>query len=308
MKRIHSLFILLFCLYSVVMGQNWFETGAEWVYNQQELLEFPAHGYSRYIVVKDTTVESSNSKLILCEKHSYADGSITFADTIILRENNEKIFRWDGQEFILMYDFTLKEGDTLKVEIKQYPLCDSVSPITIDSITTIIVSGITLKVQHISFAYSLEGQSGRIKDSIVERIGRLRGFIFKPDCGTEYWSTDLLRCYSDSQLEFITEWWKDAYPGAPCDTAIYGPNFIETDGIDNQIIIYPNPCKNYIEINNSSLINRVTIYNVLGQQMMLIEPNDIFIRLDLSSLTYNIYFLIIETENGILAKKIIKSQ
>ncbi len=46
-------------------GQNWFPVGAEWYFNEQLLFDFPAHGYTKYTVDKDTLINSMDAKKII---------------------------------------------------------------------------------------------------------------------------------------------------------------------------------------------------------------------------------------------------
>ena len=46
-------------------GQNWFPVGAEWYFNEQLLFDYPAHGYTKYTVDKDTLINSMDAKKII---------------------------------------------------------------------------------------------------------------------------------------------------------------------------------------------------------------------------------------------------
>lgn len=72
------------------------------------------------------------------------------------------------------------------------------------------------------------------------------------------------------------------------------------------INIYPNPIKNilYIESNEHIKIKKVTVSDILGK-VILIEKNN-FNQLNLSELKSGIILMKIETENGIITKKLIK--
>jgi len=73
------------------------------------------------------------------------------------------------------------------------------------------------------------------------------------------------------------------------------------DNINNDVCIFPNPAKNniFIDINNS--IKTVKILNNLGQ--ILIETNKQ--NIEINSLQMGIYFIVIETENTIVKRKLI---
>jgi len=78
---------------------------------------------------------------------------------------------------------------------------------------------------------------------------------------------------------------------------------------DNSIVdinVYPNPVKSLLFIKNNKhiKINKITIYDILGK--VVFNEKNIFNQLNLYELKSGILFIKIETENGILTKKIIK--
>ena len=77
--------------------------------------------------------------------------------------------------------------------------------------------------------------------------------------------------------------------------------------IDNSFVIYPNPVKNelIIDVENTTSINAITIYNTLGQLTQIIS-NPESTAIDVSELKTGIYFLNITTEKGISSIKFIK--
>ena len=72
-----------------------------------------------------------------------------------------------------------------------------------------------------------------------------------------------------------------------------------------KIAVYPNPTKARININaNQLLISKIQIINSFGQNVMTMSNN--FEVLDISNLSSGIYILKIDTELGMINKKIIK--
>ena len=76
------------------------------------------------------------------------------------------------------------------------------------------------------------------------------------------------------------------------------------DEIFSKTVIYPNPVTDIltIELNNKLELNKVSIYNLLGK---LVIQNDNPV-LNLERLTSGLYILQIETDRGIVTKKLIK--
>ena len=57
----------------------------------------------------------------------------------------------------------------------------------------------------------------------------------------------------------------------------------------NEILIYPNPSKNLVNINSQKIINKLTITNALGEIVFEKYPDQSFLTIDVSSFTNNLY-------------------
>ena len=68
------------------------------------------------------------------------------------------------------------------------------------------------------------------------------------------------------------------------------------------INIFPNPVENILHIENSININSLNVFNQIGQ--LVIESKNK--KLDFSNLSKGLYILSLETETGIITKKIVK--
>ncbi len=85
------------------------------------------------------------------------------------------------------------------------------------------------------------------------------------------------------------------------------------DGVDElseaTINIIPNPATNEITIENSQLrINSIHIYNILGEEVLRLERiANSQKAIDISTWKAGVYFVEVETEKGVVRKKVIKS-
>ncbi|HOU98810.1 MAG TPA: hypothetical protein PLP65_08180, partial [Bacteroidales bacterium] len=86
----------------MVQSQNWFPHGATWFYTYQEQQMFPAEGYTKYTVIKDTIVDSRPSKLIIKEVVRY-NGTILPVNYLIVSEENSRVYYYTNNTFKLMY-------------------------------------------------------------------------------------------------------------------------------------------------------------------------------------------------------------
>jgi calcineurin-like phosphoesterase family protein len=76
--------------------------------------------------------------------------------------------------------------------------------------------------------------------------------------------------------------------------------------LQNEISIYPNPVVNTLTIQNNSntIINSITIYNVLGE--IVLHFNNPSSKLSLSSLNFGVHLIKINTDKGAIHKTILK--
>ena len=81
------------------------------------------------------------------------------------------------------------------------------------------------------------------------------------------------------------------------------------DGFDIKAFIYhPNPVKNILNISYSSDITSVTVFNLLGQQVITLNPNNTEVKVDMSSLADAPYVVNVTSGNSVKTIKIVKRQ
>ena len=69
---------------------------------------------------------------------------------------------------------------------------------------------------------------------------------------------------------------------------------------------FPNPVTSQLTLKGQSNLNKVSIYNVVGQEVLTMEPNNVEAVMDLSSLTSGAYFVKVEINNQIETIRVIK--
>lgn len=72
---------------------------------------------------------------------------------------------------------------------------------------------------------------------------------------------------------------------------------------DNSARIYPNPAKNNVNVEASSIINNVEIFNMMGQRVASIDANDVTVNINTTNLNSGVYMMKVNTENGVINKK-----
>ncbi len=72
------------------------------------------------------------------------------------------------------------------------------------------------------------------------------------------------------------------------------------------IKMYPNPVKNTLTIDANSAINRVSVYNVLGQEVMKVSPKSNTVTLQTNELQKGVYMVTTEIDGKISTSKVVK--
>jgi hypothetical protein len=67
--------------------------------------------------------------------------------------------------------------------------------------------------------------------------------------------------------------------------------------------IYPNPANNVLNITSNENINRVEVFNMMGQMVGAYEANDVNTQINTTAFANGVYTVKIATENGEMTKK-----
>jgi hypothetical protein len=73
-----------------------------------------------------------------------------------------------------------------------------------------------------------------------------------------------------------------------------------------KVKMYPNPASNVLNIESLSNIEKVAVYNVLGQQVLIKSPNSELVTLDVSTLQVGIYVVKTTIDGNVSSSKFIK--
>ncbi|MEI8204058.1 MAG: T9SS type A sorting domain-containing protein [Bacteroidota bacterium] len=195
--------------------------------------------------------------------------------------------RMDSTDTIL-YDFSQQIGDTVHSVIFNY-LCSSeiIKVVKIDSvlIDTVFHRRLALK-GNICLAdtmYFIEGIGGS-------------GGLFEMANGFEWGGT--LICVSHYNQKI----YQSQLYECPIIIGIY------ENKPDAIIKVYPNPTEDKITLENPSIIKdkSITIYNLQGQLLMQQTAKEGKIEIDVSGLLKGMYFVRVETDEGMICGKFVK--
>ena len=207
-----------------------------------------------------------------------------------VREDTNKhvYFRyWTGGPDDLRYDFGANSGDTI------YLFNDPMGNfLVVDSIDTyMLLSGETRKRINLS----CHGPERNIigNDTWIEGIGSLYGITQSGSCILVGDMPQLICFTENDTLKFINENFENCYvvTGIPTNNPI-----------SVMIQIYPNPASGiiFLEINNPQILPlKLTIYDLLGKQILIKEVIEPESKIDISRLTSsNMIFYQLTGSNG----------
>ena len=98
----------------------------------------------------------------------------------------------------------------------------------------------------------------------------------------------------------------------PADEAMLGSvvvsaTFLGTNDLNlAKVALYPNPASTSININAEEMLESVRIFNVLGQEVMNVNPSDRNVSIEISSLQRGVYLANVVTNVGVKTIKFIK--
>jgi len=186
---------------------------ATWYYNQYSLP--PANKLLTFVSERDTSIDGYNAKIIGC--YIYQNQELIRVDSLTKYTSTicNKVYYKVNSEFVELFDFGADIGDTIHSAGEMFPIlmgCDAdftndtvQFSYIIDSISSIIIDGTTLRMQyvHVSSSSTGLGPNWYFNSPIIERMGQIGYGSFwwggGADCIT---GVGYLRCYIDSDISF----------------------------------------------------------------------------------------------------------
>lgn len=117
------------------------------------------------------------------------------------------------------------------------------------------------------------------------------------------YNSNLSMCVDNAQLASLQTTYPDITFTSNCGSTL------GTDSHDfdkNEIKLYPNPAKDFVELKSKENIKNIQLFDEQGRLIINRNYNQNLIKIDLSSQTSGIYLLKIKTDTSESAKKIIK--
>lgn len=231
--------------------------------------------------------------------HKYSDTNFHYSgseSSILIRENNEKVY-WKGtNRDYLLYDFGLQIGDSIYVTPNTpYPIDSTL--LICDNVDTINSMGINRRRLEMRTVHP-SGYYATNKEYWIWGIGSTLGLFNSGHLGFAYTDqTDpLLLC---CQKGMIQVYQNNLYLNCHFNTASLKEFNAES------VKLYPNPTHTVVHISPYQNIKEIQVYNSNGKQVQIhFNRNTQTVHFD--DISKGIYFLKIVTAKSVIIKKIYK--
>ena len=106
------------------------------------------------------------------------------------------------------------------------------------------------------------------------------------------------------------------FPTQPCGmygyaqaedyTLVVGALSVDTNELQN-LTFYPNPTQDQLNLKAESQIESVTVYNLLGQEIINLKPNSMQTQIDMNTLERGVYLMNVTLNGAEITHRIIKN-
>lgn len=301
-------FLFLFIPVEHIYAQTeWAPVGAKWYYSTPYLTPpYDYDGCTLFESIGDTTINGKSCRIIEIRKC----GEQQVISREFLYQTNDSLYYFNNNDFFLLYDFSTVIGDTVVVHNEKffptlgYLFNDSIESFKYKILDTdsVDIGGTWCRRQQINQLQSGDWMLGigQAEESwIIEKIGGYFYFFGRFGYFTFEESSGLLRCYSDSLLEYQNPEWNEA-----CDDVSNTPKINTADFIR----FYPNPANDKVFIELIEGKGVLTIHNLNGQ---IVHSKNLYLGLNTIAIGFlhpDIYFLNVLTNKRIIILKLIKNQ
>ncbi|MDR1181167.1 MAG: T9SS type A sorting domain-containing protein [Bacteroidales bacterium] len=310
--------ILLFTVWQV-KGQEYYEfapVGAEWYYTNT--LADPLESCSKYSVEKDTLIEGSLCKMVIC---SFSYNDYDKIDTVIFKQDGGKIYYYFNEQFNLIYAYDVAVLEEVVFTFKKYNLDKntvSLVPVkcTVRDIQPIEINGRQYKQFFTTIDTIVEDAWFYVSHNhiykYIEQIGHPYVFMEELKTGVDMAVyTRVLRCYIEDDFHYINPWWQQY--DLPCDTLVHykvPDNIISMEMKMASVAVYPNPAndKIHVELNEENFLNgTVRIIDPVGQIVYSSVLTSIKKTVSIAHLSAGIYVLQYSLKNQTFQSKFLKT-
>jgi hypothetical protein len=307
MKKVFSFFVFVFLLSPVLFSQSFFEKDTKYVVRRYVDVENgPSYNTFQELVLDSVKQDDEFYHLLVWigdknTKYYFkaSKGKVYIIDKTFLRNPND---------YHLIYDFNLSQGDIINVDSMRYKGWGTISGIKnyknkIDSVKTFIIQGKLKKAQFVTVE-SPPYES--YKFLFVEGLGCLQTGLLYYEIGDLFFrdrSGTLRICINDSAYNPKIKNNDLEYISTPCMDSAYQHMVDVKNSNKSDPSIFPNPIKDRLTIKDFK--GNIALYDFKGS-LLLEETITYETQLDVQFLPKGIYYLKFFNNKGLDVRKIIK--
>jgi hypothetical protein len=263
---------------------------------------------TRYLLTGDTLISGNIYHIISEENYGSCPPECDCIEHLnghhyIREDSSKKIWIYNPSTMTdsLVYDFNLSAGDTISNSILNHQN----DLMIIQSIDSIFIGNSFRK----KYNYSWNGNNFTCTNFLVEGIGA-GGGLLSPFCGfgCPGNSSRMLLCFQQDNSQLYMRSNDSCITGDTNSYCVFNVGLLMLK--QGQIFsLSPNPATDQLKIDNGELkIDRIEIYNVLGEKRLTLSPspNGEGLRVDVSSLASGIYFIKVKGEKEERIGKFVK--
>ncbi len=286
--------------------------GAKWIYETASyaFTGEKSNSITIFESIQDTVVNQKKCRLL--KRYEIVKGKIGnpnmtyFYKPAIILQDKYKIFHLIQDSLYLLYDWSLKSGDSIELQGERFPTEGLVPGYSTKIKSNIIDTSFRFSVRKIEQDMFCGGRLGSWVNIIqFEKFGMTENCLFYMGefCGIDYNITYHLRCYQDDQVGLIK------FDSIPCDSIRTEVHEIAEEP---KLIIYPTIVSNQLNLFfDENYINYSQIFSMNGTLMLnpINSINNNKSAIDVSYLIPGIYILKTKLKHGnILVNKFIKME
>lgn len=287
-------------MFSIGFGQtNWIKGNAVWHYNFTNI----SYGWIKLWTAGDTLIQTKTCTILRSVKHEFVtmgpNGDVVEAESPYISGylyfENDTVFRWETDHFVVLYDFTADPGDSWIISrgVNSSFGCNDTSICHVDVVSSVVLDGTTYN----QFVLSPAADAGLHVSGLVNaRFGASSQYLlpFGRSCDQTIVDFDQIQltCFQDDSLYYNPS-------GSGCEYYLG-----MEEGQYRSLLVYPNPAQNQIELLSDEVIGNISVYDMFGKLIEEINTIGTMQKIDVSGYESGFYFLHIETLEG---EKIVRS-
>lgn len=266
---------------------NWAPDDAVWHYNYGSMCFY---GYTEITVDGDSLIQDIPCRRMQISSH-VSNGCSSQQCCFEINQSTEftyadadRVYRWNGADFDVLFDFTYEVGDTHSLPALLE--CDPGTSVVTET-GNLVLNGYNLRYYDVEMVdFDAVYHEGRV----IEHIGMIGyGYLFpQPGCIIDFGASYDFRCYKDSQFGEYREYLGD------CDFIVS----VDELAFAGRTEVYPNPVNDVLYINAQRASSNYLLTDSKGTVVRSGALSMGSSPIDVSAFAPGVYFMTVEFDDG----------